>query len=71
MNKDVIQELLKDFNPKELEEERQNQRPLTVWLSATDKARYDRIQKMSNRRFNKMIREVIQAALDVVEKKAG
>ena len=68
-----IQKLMEDFDPKASEQDRDYKygRPVTVWLSAEDKARYDRIQKMSGRRFSKKLREVLKAALDVAEEKAG
>ena len=37
---------------------------ITVWLSPDDKARYDRLQQLSGRRFGKKLRELIRAAID-------
>lgn len=44
---------------------------VTIWLSAEDKARYDRIQESTGRRFSKKLRELVLAAMDVTEARAG
>jgi hypothetical protein len=69
----AIEDLMKDFNPTELQPEHRSRggKPVTIWLSAETKARYDKIQKLSQRRFNQKLREIIEAALEVAEKKAG
>jgi hypothetical protein len=68
-----LQHLLADFDPTDNLESSKltNGKPLTVWLSAGDKARYDRLQQMSKGRMSKKLREVIIAVLDHVEEKAS
>lgn len=69
MKNKAIHDILSDFNPNEpcAESELKKGAPLTIWLPARDKARYDKLQKMSGRKFSKKVREVIQAVLDMVE----
>lgn len=72
MRMDALQEILRDFDREEsaVEGDSKRKAPLTIWLSIDDKARYDRLQKTSGRKFGKKLREVIQAALDYVDKSA-
>jgi len=44
---------------------------VTTWLSPEYKASYDRLQKQSKRRFAKIVRELIQTAIDRAEAKAS
>lgn len=44
---------------------------VTIWLSAEDKARYDRLQEQSNRRFSKKAREALILLMDLAEQRAG
>ena len=43
---------------------------VTIWLSPEYKAKYDRIQERSQRRFVKKLRELVQAAIDRTEQVA-
>lgn len=42
---------------------------VTIWLSAEDKARYDRLQKMSGRKFSNKTREVLLAVMELAEQR--
>lgn len=60
--------ILDDFNWSA--EEREDVKaggPVTVWLTPKYKAKYDRLQEASNRRFIKKIRELVKAAIDRCE----
>jgi len=41
--------------------------PVTIWLPAEYKARYDQLQAVSGKRFCKKVRELIEAAIDRCE----
>jgi hypothetical protein len=60
-----------DMNETENESRRKDCRPVTIWISASAKARYDRLQKLSGRRFSKKAREILLAAIDMAEAKAS
>jgi cytidylate kinase len=45
--------------------------PVTIWLPAAAKMRYDKLQKRSGRRLSKKAREVLIALLDAVEARAS
>lgn len=45
--------------------------PVTIWLSAEYKEKYDRIQERSRKRFCKKVRELIQAAIDRCDPEAA
>lgn len=57
--------ILSNFNPSENEQESslKDRECVTIWLPATMKARYDRLQEQSGRRFSKKIRELLLAAI--------
>lgn len=44
--------------------------PVTIWLSPEYKAKYDKLQELSQRRFAKKLRELLQAAIDRAQAKA-
>lgn len=44
---------------------------VTVWVNATEKERFDQLQKRTRKDFGKKLRELILAAMDVAESKAG
>lgn len=44
---------------------------LTIWISSEYKARYSRLQKLSKRRFARILREIVQAAIEKTEAKAS
>lgn len=44
---------------------------VTIWLSSEDKARYDRLQERSGRKFSKKAREVLIALIDIAESRAS
>lgn len=73
MSKTSLDDILGDFNPSEIGygSNLKSGAPIAVWLTAEDKARYDRLQKVSGRRFCKKIRELIRAAMDVAETRAS
>ena len=43
--------------------------PVTIWLPPEYKAKYDQLQKRSNREFIKKLREIVRVAIDVSEAK--
>lgn len=45
--------------------------PVTIWLPADYKAKYDRLQKASDRRFCKKARKALQALIDLADQKIG
>lgn len=69
----ALDEFLGDFNMSEPEAEPSLKMgaPITIWLPAEDKARYDKLQKLSRRRFSKKAREVLQALMEAVEAKTA
>lgn len=73
MNKKSLDEILSDFNPKSTLQKSnlKSGGPVTIWLPKEYKSRYDELQKTSDRRFCKKIRELIQAAIDMTEAKAS
>jgi hypothetical protein len=66
---DAILESL-DFKKSEDDNDWKERRPLTIWLSTSDKARYDRLQKMTNRQFGKTARVLLLAAIGMAEARA-
>lgn len=44
---------------------------LTLWVPVELKARYDRLQERSGRRFSQKARETIEALIDTAEAKVG
>lgn len=68
-----LDEILADFDPKESGSTKQNLKggTVTIWLSPEDKARYDRLQQLSDRRFITKVREIVRAAISKAEKRAG
>lgn len=44
---------------------------VTIWLSPEYKAKYDRLQEVSQRRFVKKLRELVQLAIDKTEARAS
>lgn len=44
---------------------------VTIWLSPEYKAKYEHLQKVSKRRFISKLRELVQAAIEVTESRAG
>lgn len=51
--------------------DRNDRQSVTVWLPRGAKARYDRLQEISGRRFSKKVREIIMAAIEKAEAKAS
>jgi hypothetical protein len=70
MSGETIAELFSDFQP--IKTDRLNSlkeaAPVTIWLPAEAKARYDRLQELSGRRFSKKAREVLLATIAHAEK---
>lgn len=48
-----------------------DRRAVTVWLRTREKERFDKLQKRTRRDFGRKLRELILAAMDVAEAKAG
>lgn len=72
MSEKSLDAILGDFNPGESPAKGNLQGgTLTIWLSPEYKAKYDNLQRVSNRRFIKKVREIIQAAIDRTETRAS
>lgn len=72
---EVLGEILDDFAPAVSQTPgigpSRGGQPVTIWLRAEDKVRYDRIQRSSGRRFSKKAREVILALIELAEAKVS
>ena len=64
-----LDDILKSFDLKEPREEdsQRERKPVTIWIPASAKARYDRLQVVSGRRFSKKARELLLAAIDMAD----
>ena len=75
MSAKTIAELFSDFNVTSIDSARRKapkeRASVTIWLTPEAKARFDRLQQVSHRRFGKKVREMILAALDQAEKLAS
>lgn len=60
-----------DPNGPERAESMRDRRPVTIWISASAKARYDRLQQSSGRTFSKMAREILLMAIEKAEARAS
>lgn len=68
----TINDLLGDFSQAtDTDKSLTERRPVTIWLPADAKSRYDKLQEKSGRRFSKKAREVLLALIDCAEQKAG
>lgn len=65
MRTTTLSEILEGFAP--AQPEKQSSTTLTLWLPVKEKARYDRLQEKSGRRFSRKVRETIIALIDVAE----
>lgn len=65
--------ILENFELKisEASAEKEEGKPLTLWLPASEKARYDRLQKKTRRGFGKQAREVMIALMKIAEAQAS
>lgn len=68
-----LDEILSGFNPSESTSESslKQRDAVTIWLPPAAKARYDRLQELSNRRFSKKVREILLAAIEQAEARAS
>lgn len=71
--KQSLNEILGDFNPAEPAPGSGEKlgAPVTIWLPTEAKARYDRLQKASGRRFGKKAREALLALIELAEARAS
>lgn len=70
MNTSRAQDLLGDFEITPTNESRSQKEmrvPVTLWLPADDKARYDQLQNKTKRRFSKKAREVLIELIGLAE----
>lgn len=67
----TVHDLLSDFciSPQDSPKSLKEGRPVTIWLPAEAKARYDRLQEKSGRRFSKKAREVLVELITLAEKR--
>jgi hypothetical protein len=67
--KKSLDAILGGFDPSEPEakDSLRDRKPITIWVPAYAKERYDRIQQKSGRRFSKKARELLLAALEMAE----
>ena len=65
-----LEQILGDFGPngsgKAVE-----RKPITLWLTVEEKARYDRLQKASRRDFCKKARQALIALMELAESKTA
>lgn len=69
-----LDSILGSFNPNDSlsnVSELRGGRPVTIWLPEKYKTAYDKLQRASGRGFSKKLRELIEAAIDATESKAG
>ncbi|MES2355597.1 MAG: hypothetical protein V4568_14605 [Pseudomonadota bacterium] len=68
-----ITDYLSDFNPGDGANplSLKSGAPITIWLPADIKARYDKLQDMSGRKFSRKAREVLTALIHAAEAKAS
>lgn len=66
-----LEGILADFDPKDPTSDPHHRRPVTLWLPPEEKDRYDRLQKLSHKRFGQKAREALIALMAVAEKKIG
>ena len=68
-------DILEGFNPSAPAEEAiRSGAPVTIWLRAADKARYDHLQEVSKgrgRRFSDVARQMLKALIEEAEKKVA
>lgn len=69
MGMNQIEEILSDIRPGE-HKEKESETTLSIWVTRKDKARYQKLQKATNRQLSKKLREVFRAVLDHVERGA-
>lgn len=68
----TIEEILADFAPMDAEKRRLKDRsPVTIWLTPDAKARYDKLQEYSGKRFGKKARELLLALIDAAEQRTA
>jgi hypothetical protein len=67
----ALDALLGEFDASEGANNPEPTKHVTFWISAEHKTRYDAIQARTGRRFSKKLRELIQAAIELAEKRAG
>lgn len=48
-----------------------SRRAVTIWVSPEDKARYDRLQRESRRRFSKKAKQALLALIQMAENRAS
>ena len=68
-----LDDILKGFELSAAEDSAslRERRPVTIWLPVDAKARYDALQRKSDRRFSKKARELLLAAIEIAETQAG
>lgn len=67
-----LKEIFGSFDPNATERvDRQECKPLTVWVPIAYKDRYDRIQKSSKNGLSKTLKRIVMASIDIAEAKAS
>lgn len=61
-----IEEILGNFNPEDHKCSREDCRPLSIWVPAEYKKKYDELQESSGRSFGKLLKQVIMKSIDKV-----
>ncbi len=57
-----------DYASEEVGGFHERRKPLTTWIPSAYKERYEELQRRTNRMFGKHLQEVIQLAIDKVDK---
>lgn len=72
MTEKTISEILGDFSPTKTEHASlKDGKPVTIWLPADAKARYDKLQESSGRRFSKKAREALIVLIAMAEARSA
>lgn len=66
-----LEGILGDFEPRVAGEKQRLRRPVTIWLTPEDHARWKELQKLSERQFIQKARETILALMDLAEARSA
>lgn len=67
-NSQTIDTLLETFDlAKAGNQSKEDVSPVTLWIPTSSKEKYDLIQKMSGRKFSKVLRKVLVKSIDSVK----
>lgn len=70
MRENLFEEILGDFAPADSDGEG-GRCAITVWIPPEEKSAYDRLQKLSRRRFSKKVRETVLELISAADARVG